>query len=240
MAIHGVSLSWPLSPKDLDFLDDETSKAYVEFFYRAVSKPVDGWDHPFCEGWHPTAYDKSLGQLEYQHRINNAFNQSGMHLHLGDGKVLKLNVVEQLALPELDDCGNDQYLKKRVESARTKFLYGDKLERMEALTILANMLERLKERLGNGDKRQAVSRIVAGLEMDEELTPLLDELFRITGRFSNETTVRHHEDSRISLPEHSEVIRLLFHNYYNLIALCIASLQITDNVLTISHEKSFT
>jgi hypothetical protein len=237
IAIHGLGLSWPLTPTDLDSLDEDTSIRYVEFFHRAVSKPTDGWDHPYCEGWHPIAYDKSLGQVEYQQRVNEAFTQSGMSLQLDGGRVLKSINMQQLALPKFVECEDDFYLNQRVEAARRKFVYGDELERMEALTMLANMLERLKERLGDGDKRLAVPSIVAGFRMDYGLTSLLDDLFRSTGRFSNETTIRHHEDSRVSLPDQWELITLLFHNYYNLIALCIARLRITDKVLAIGHEN---
>lgn len=238
IAIHALDLDWPLTPDNLDWLDREATVRYVEFFYKAVSKPVDGWDHPYCEGWHPTSYDRDMGRIEYERRVNSAFKQSGVDLTLVDGRVqLQTGRGLQLRLTDNVDYLDDSHIERVVESALTMFRGGDETQQVAALSQLANVFERLKKRLGNGDKRSAVAFICDQRRMDVRLADYLEKLFKTTGEISNETMIRHHEDDRIPISGQPDLIEFLFYHYYNLIRFCLTIPRLSDEVLDVCHEK---
>ncbi len=239
IAIHALDIDWPLTPENLDSLSLEATIRCIEFFYKAVSKPVDGWDHSFCEGWHPNSYDQKCGRREYEQRINSALEQAGIDQALVQGKVqTQSNKVLQLRLLDSVDYFGDLHTERLVENALAMFEGGDETQRIAALSQLANAFEQLKQRLGNGDKRSVVGCISAQLEMDARLADYLERLFKATGEISNETMIRHHEDDRIPISGQTALIEFLFYHYYNLIRFCLPVPKYPGEILDASHQNS--
>ncbi len=236
IALYGYDLIWPLSTDHLRYVSDDEILRYVELFHQLVSKPLDEWYHNYCEASHAKAFDEVVGKAEYSRRVNAIFQRWNPELTLVDGEVV--NAGSKVLSPRLADTleyQGDDHLEQLVETAIRRFQAGDETEKLGALTDLANALERIKETLGEGDKRRAGTALVANLGIGSKHCADFDNLLKSMSNISNNMAIRHHEPSRTLLRGQGDLVEFLFHMYYGAIRLALRSQKLADECSSLSQ-----
>ncbi len=170
---------WPIKDKFTEYSEDDVFDL-VEFLYDHISKPIDGWEHTYCEcGWHYSTFDKGLGREEYRSEINQILQDYGEGYELSvDGEILALadeglSSLLDAELPVYDPAN----VENRVSNAKLKYLRRSSSldDRRDALRDLADVLEFLRPKL-----KSVITKTDEG------------DLFNIANNFG----IRHHNDAQ--------------------------------------------
>lgn len=194
---------WPLAPA-LKVADQITLFSVIELLFDCVSEPFSGWNHPWngC-GMHWEKFDRERGRIRWREEVNRVLQ------HLEDGWELSSSgEVQRVGEPGVREL-MDQPLpsatsssdREKVAAAVRKYRHFStpRVERIEAVRNLADVLERYRERVKSGP-----------LSEDER------ELFLIANRFA----IRHYKETQKS-DYSDEWLDWLFHLYLSSVHLML-------------------
>lgn len=193
----------------------------IEFFYNYISYPIDEWYQYNIGEYICNKYDEKKARLEYTVKINTLFRQNRLGYKIKLGKIVKLH---SKVLDDRFDNDNisdiDKVIKNEVSKAVKDFrnAYHDDIG--SALTMIANVLERVKTLKGK-NKKKSLSEIIQLITSNEELQPLIDEHIRSFTAISNKCDIRHKEVDSIEVAD-KDIKEFLFYSYYNLIRLILS------------------
>lgn len=167
---------WPIEDYAQNYSEDDFFDL-IEFLYLHVSKPIDGVMHSYSEcGMHWETFNKSEGQREFRHKINQLLNHYKKRFELSDtGEILHKPEAGFESIFNADVPSKDENIVLRIDSAVVKFRrHGASIDdRRQAVRDLVDVLEYLKPQI-------------------ESLLTSKDEsdLFNIANNFG----IRHHND----------------------------------------------
>lgn len=183
----------------------------IEFVFRYISKPTDGWFHSWCGTRHPTAFDAKAARYEYTVAVNEMFRNFGLPLVLKKGKVLRnASVVLDRPLLQLELATSDKHLARLLDTAISDFQAGN---RHHALRTIVDVFERIKT-VHSTDKKKSVRKLVENLSLEEEVQRAFDEDLRRLTQIANSFCIRHHEVDKIPIDD-DDMVEFLFYLYFN-------------------------
>ncbi len=207
----------------------------IEFFYRFIGKPTDGWFHEYCQNYHPKSYNKQQGRYEYTVAVNNLFKKFNhpYMLKKGEIKVVSSPILDT-PLTDLELETDDRHLKKLIEDALSDFYDRSGTRKYTALLSIVNAYERLKT-VENKDKKQSVLKVIKKLSPLDYVRQHLDtDLCELT-QIANDYCIRHHEMTKKPIDD-SDMIDFLFYLYFNYVRLILKKY----NMLRTKEEKEKT
>lgn len=176
----------------------------VEFMFDHVSKPVEGWQHTFCDcGWHWKTFSSVDGRAAYRECVNPLLESysSGFTLN-GKGEITHhaphgMNKLLTAQLPSGDETVNSK-VRKAVDRFQR---YGTTIdERANAVRDLADVLEWLRP------------QIKTTLLHDDE-----NELFNLANKFG----IRHMNQNQRVQYDRNIWLSWMFYHYLATINACL-------------------
>lgn len=197
--------SYEKKPKTTDIL------SMIEFLYSHISKPdnyvQDNQGRPY-----PIEFNASAARYEYTIQINDMFSKFNNPYKLEKG------FIKRIVSEKLDNYFSDTKVKEKkiqdmIDKSYDFFINNQK---DEALTTIANALERVKTLEGN--KKQSIEKMISSISEQDKLKEYLNELIKLTTKISNQCTIRHFEKSKTEI-ENDNIKSFLYYNYFNIIKL---------------------
>lgn len=197
--------SYEKKPKTTDIL------SMIEFLYSYISRPdnyvQDNQGRPY-----PIEFNASAARYEYTIQINDMFSKFNNPYKLEKGFIKRI-VSEKLDNYFSDTKTKEKKIQDMIDKSYDYFINNKK---DEALTTIANALERVKTLEGN--KKQSIEKMIASISEKDELKEYLNELIKLTTKISNKCTIRHFEKSKTEI-ENDNIKSFLYYNYFNIIKL---------------------
>ena len=118
----------------------------------------------------------------------------------------------------LDNCSENELIKI-IKKSYVRFTNKDNDQKDEALTLIANALERTKT-LAKGDKKSSIKKIINNISEEEKILDDINDLILKITKISNNYKIRHFETNKMEIKS-NEIKFFLYYNYLNIINLLL-------------------
>ncbi|VDN47074.1 protein of unknown function [Petrocella atlantisensis] len=193
--------------------------SFAEYVYRFISVPISTEYDNYHRIYYHTKFDSKKGRYEFTVQLNDMFKKFKHPYEIKQGKISRIHSKVLDDRVDSFEFSNDKSLNGQLKKAIAFFREPNGDKKLEALGILANILERIKTYEGDNKKR-SIEEILYFISTDSKLIGMLDNHIKSITMISNECNIRHKELSKIGVND-ERVQEFLFYSYYNIIRLIL-------------------
>lgn len=195
----------------------------IEFFYLHISKPrtsVYGYQNEEF----PSEFSSKDARYLYTVYLNDLFKKRKHCFQIKSGQITKIvsEKLNSLYYPELGKAVDNE-LNKMLDDSFNYFTNRNNNQMDDALTIIANALERTKTL--EGDKKKSIEVILSRISDNDEIKQDISNLIKLSTKISNQYRIRHHEVNQIKIKD-VRCKEFLYYNYLNIIRLLLSTYDI--------------